>query len=86
MGNSASSSSLEENENGGENIQGNEVEMKSVSSDDSGEENLNNIRQPRATTATLKKSKRILSDTLKKRRSSSKNNSGVKKTKSVRRR
>jgi len=83
MGNSASSSSLEENENGGENIQGNEVEINSVSSDDSGE-NLNNTRQPRATTATLKKSKRILSDTLKKRRSSLKNS--VKKTKSVRRR
>jgi hypothetical protein len=85
MGNSASSS-LEENENGGENIQGNdgsEVEMKSVSSNDS-RENLNNTQQP--TTTTLKKSKRILSDTLKKRRSTSKNNSGVKKTKSVRRR
>jgi hypothetical protein len=82
MGNSASSS-LDENENGGENIQGNdgnEVEMKSVSSNDSGE-NLNNTQRP----TTLKKSKRILSDTLKKRRLTYKNG-GVKKTRSVRRR
>ena len=82
MGNGASSS-LEENENGGENIQGtdgNEVENKSVSSNDSGEK-LNNTQQP----TTSKKSKRILSDTLKKRRSTYKNG-GVKKTRSVRRR
>jgi hypothetical protein len=82
MGNGASSS-LEENENGGENLQGtdgNEVEIKSVSSNDSGEK-LNNTQQP----TTLKKSKRILSDTLKKRRSTYKNG-GVKKTRSVRRR
>jgi len=74
MGNSIS---LEENENGDG---GNDVELKSTSP--AGD---NDVQQDQA---TVKKSKRVPHDVLKKRRSTSKNNStnALKKTKSVRRR
>ena len=74
MGNSIS---LEENENGD---QGNDVEMRPVSSGV-----VNDVQQE---TATIKKSKRVPTEVLKKRRSTSKNSSAniLKKTKSIRRR
>jgi hypothetical protein len=74
MGNSIS---LEENENGD---QGNNVEMRSVSPGVD-----NDVQQE---TATIKKSKRVPTEVLKKRRSTSKNSSAnvLKKTKSIRRR
>jgi hypothetical protein len=77
MGNNIS---LEENENGGE---GSDVEMKSVSSTES-RENSNIDVQP----TIIKKLKRVSSDALKKRRSTSKNGntSALKKTKNNRRR
>ena len=77
MGNSIS---LEENENGD---QGNEVEMKLASSPDKTGDN--DVQQE---SATIKKSKRLPNDVLKKRRSTSKNSSAnvLKKTKSIRRR
>jgi hypothetical protein len=75
MGNSIS---LEENENGD---QGNDVEMRSSVSPGVD----NDVQQE---TATIKKSKRVPTEVLKKRRSTSKNSSAnvLKKTKSVRRR
>jgi hypothetical protein len=80
MGNNIS---LEENENGGEDIQSSDVEMKSVSSTES-RENSNIDVQP----TIIKKLKRVSSDALKKRRSTSKNGntSALKKTKNNRRR
>ena len=77
MGNSIS---LEENENGD---QGNEVEMKLASSPDKTGDN--DVQQE---SVTIKKSKRLPNDVLKKRRSTSKNSSAnvLKKTKSIRRR
>jgi hypothetical protein len=85
MGNNIS---LEENENEHENedrniqSQSNDVEMKSVSP----RENSNNDNDIQPT--TVKKSKRILSDAVKKRRATSKNcnANAYKKTKSSRRR
>lgn len=82
MGNSIS---LEENENEDQGIESSgDIEMKlSVSQNESGENSSNNDIPP-----TVKKSKRASSDSVKKRRSTSKNGnaSALKKTKSVRRR
>jgi len=80
MGNNIS---LEENEKRGEDIHSSDVEMKTVSSAESGE-NSNIDVQP----TIIKKLKKGSSDALKKRRSTSKNGntSALKKTKSVRRR
>jgi hypothetical protein len=88
MGNSIS---LEENENEDQSVHHNDIEMKSVLSNDSGENSdTQHSEQPSATTTTtLKKIKRASSDAVKKRRSTSKNGnngSALKKTKSVRRR
>lgn len=93
MGNSIS---LEENENEDQSVHHNDIEMKSVPSNDSGENSdTQHSEQPSATTATttttVKKIKRTSSDAVKKRRSTSKNGnnnngSALKKTKSVKRR
>jgi hypothetical protein len=87
MGNNIS---LEENDNEHQNIQS-DIEMKSVSSDESGAavgENSNNDVPHTHTMTNVKKSKKISNDALKKRRSTSKNSnaSAFKKTKSARRR
>lgn len=82
MGNSIS---LEENENEDQSIQNSgDIEMKSSESGDNSSNNDNDLPPP----TTVKRSKRGLSDAVKKRRSTSKNgNAGaLKKTKSVRRR
>ena len=85
MGNNIS---LEENENQDQGSSTNNIEMKSVSSDElgagAGDNSNNDTQQP----VTVKKSKRVSSDILKKRRSTSKNTnvSLSKKTKSARRR
>jgi hypothetical protein len=85
MGNSIS---LEENENMNEDqsIQSSDIEMKSPDSQSEPRENSNNDNdiQPNI----VKRSKRASSDSVKKRRSTSKNGnaSTLKKTKSVRRR
>jgi hypothetical protein len=73
-----------ENENGNESIQSNHTEMKAVSKNDSPGENSNNDIQSN----TVKKSKRVLSDAVKKRKATSKNcnANAYKKTKSNRRR
>jgi hypothetical protein len=80
MGNNIS---LEENENRGEDIHSSDVEIKLVSSAESGE-NSNIDVQPTNT----KKSKRASSDAFKKRRSTSKNGNTtvLKKTRNNRRR
>lgn len=78
MGNSIS---LEENENEDQGIESSDIEMKSS---EPGENSSNNDIPP----TTVKKSKRASSDPVKKRRTTYKNGnaSGLKKTKSVRRR
>ena len=85
MGNSIS---LEENENEDQSIQNSDdIEMKSsISQNESGENSSNNDNDVPPT--IIKKSKRASSDSVKKRRSTSKNGnaSALKKTKSVRRR
>jgi hypothetical protein len=83
MGNSIS---LEENENEDQGIQNTDIEMKSPIAINEPGENSNNDNDIQLT--TVKKSKRAPSDSLKKRRATSKNsNAGAhKKTKSVRRR
>jgi hypothetical protein len=81
MGNSIS---LEENENEDEGIQNTDIEMKSpIAINEPGENSNNEIQL-----TTVKKTKRAPSDSLKKRRTTSKNSnaSAYKKTKSVRRR
>jgi hypothetical protein len=83
MGNNIS---LEENDNEDQSHSNNDVEIKPVASNESGagENSNNDTQQP----VTVKKSKRVSSDILKKRRSTSKNTnvSLSKKTKSARRR
>jgi hypothetical protein len=85
MGNSIS---LEDNENEDQSIQSNDVEMKSsVAINESGENSSNNDND--VPPIAVKKTKRVSSDSVKKRRSTSKNgnaNGPLKKTKSVRRR
>lgn len=82
MGNNIS---LEENDNEDQGNLNNDVEMKPVSSNESGE-NSNDIQPTQPT--IVKKTKRVPNDVLKKRRSTSKNNNAnaLKKTKSNRRR
>ena len=79
MGNNIS---LEENDNEDQGHLNNDVEMKPVPSNESGENS--NDTQP----TVVKKTKRVPNDVLKKRRSTSKNNNAnaLKKTKSNRRR
>lgn len=83
MGNNIS---LEENDNEDQGHLNNDVEMKPVASNESGagENSNNDTQQP----VTVKKTKRVPNDVLKKRRSTSKNNNAnaLKKTKSNRRR
>lgn len=82
MGNNLS---LEENDNEDQGNSNNGVELKPVSSNESGENS--NDAQPMQQTM-VKKTKRVSSDFLKKRRLTSKNNnaSALKKTKTNRRR
>ena len=84
MGNSIS---LEENDNEDQSIQSGDIEMKTpVAINESGENSSNNDNDVPPT--IVKKSKRTSSDSVKNRRSTSKNGNAntLKKTKSVRRR